>query len=759
MSYDFSTLSPADFEDLVRELIGRELTVRFEGFAAGPDGGVDGRHSVGSHSTILQAKHYAGSRVTALASVMRRERASIDRLAPGRYVLATSRALSRANKVSLARIIGPWLKTEADIFGPTDLNALLRKYPEAEKAHIKLWLSGTAVLERVLRSAAHAFTAISRADIERKVGVYAENPSFKQSRDKLESRHVVIIAGPPGVGKTTLAEMLAYAYIGDEWEFVSIRDLEDGFASISDTRKQIFFFDDFLGRSGLDARLLASRDSHLARFIDRVRRSPNARFILTTRAHVFEEARRLSEHLADKNLDITKYLLDVGVYTREIKARILYNHLLVAGTPKPHIRTLVESGKIPRIVDHKNYNPRLIDWMTDGIRLADIPVKNYVEAFLDLLDNPDQLWDTAFRTSILEKCRHLLYALFFSSQYGAELSDLRLTYDHLHPTLSAKYGTAQDPTDFEESIRILEGGFIAIRGSTISFINPSLRDYLMKYLDDQNMLLGFAACVPTATWAKAVWEQGNRDSPFGPPNVALAYALSKLAPELIKQPVWGRTGTPPHAFRRLDLYHPERIELLLDWWTATRQDALARLAVEFAKAPPAGFDAWNGKDMLQLVGKLRDGGYYDDFPYTEELVSALEAALVNLLRSGMSPDDLENVSDESEELTRVLGDDLKRAIEYAIIREIDEVLEVTAGLQSESEVEDHIKIMDKLAPRAGVPIEVLDRAKTMATERLDQITKQTVPAEAPPFSASSAPANAKFDDEALRNLFALLIER
>jgi hypothetical protein len=35
MSYSFAHLSAADFEDLVRDLIGRELKRRFEGFSAG----------------------------------------------------------------------------------------------------------------------------------------------------------------------------------------------------------------------------------------------------------------------------------------------------------------------------------------------------------------------------------------------------------------------------------------------------------------------------------------------------------------------------------------------------------------------------------------------------------------------------------------------------------------------------------------------------------------------------------------------------
>src|SRR5580698_6147290 len=98
MSYDFSTLSPADFEDLSRELIGKELKIRFEAFSAGPDGGADGRHAEGKNFTILQAKHYVGSRFSSLKAAMKRERLSIGKLSPRRYLLATSCKYTPNNK-------------------------------------------------------------------------------------------------------------------------------------------------------------------------------------------------------------------------------------------------------------------------------------------------------------------------------------------------------------------------------------------------------------------------------------------------------------------------------------------------------------------------------------------------------------------------------------------------------------------------------------------------------------------------------------
>ena len=292
-------MSPADFEDLARDLIGRELGVRFEAFGPGPDGGIDGRHASAEGATILQAKHYRLSDFAALARVMRRERKSIDALGPARYVLVTSRPLLPDNKDILAEIVGPALGSLDDILGCEDVNGLLRQHPEVVKSHVKLWLSSAAVLERVLHAASHNFTTLTERDIRAKLKVYAENPSLKSGRDILEKQRMLIVSGPPGVGKTTLAEMLCYAYLGEEWELISIRNLEEGFARIDDAKRQVFFFDDFLGRIALDERALSKQDSDLARFISRVRRTPSARFILTTRAYIYEQARLMSEALSD----------------------------------------------------------------------------------------------------------------------------------------------------------------------------------------------------------------------------------------------------------------------------------------------------------------------------------------------------------------------------------------------------------------------------------------------------------------------------
>ncbi|MCA1868325.1 toll/interleukin-1 receptor domain-containing protein [Agrobacterium genomosp. 3] len=152
MKYDFAALSADDFEDLTRDLVGRDFGVRFEAFTAGTDDGMDGRHATADGAIILQAKHYLRSGFSKLKSKMREERQSIDALAPQRYVLATSVALTPANKNALAEIIGPALRSTGDIFGADDLNASLRAHPDIETTHQKLWEQNTPVLEKLLTS-------------------------------------------------------------------------------------------------------------------------------------------------------------------------------------------------------------------------------------------------------------------------------------------------------------------------------------------------------------------------------------------------------------------------------------------------------------------------------------------------------------------------------------------------------------------------------------------------------------------------------
>jgi Restriction endonuclease len=150
--YDFRTLSPLDFEELVRDLLQAELHLRMESFGPGRDLGIDFRFATASGKAIVQAKHFLDSGTAALIRIARQENHKVAKLSPARYLSATSASLTPSTKTRLQQAMPDAPLAEDDIFGRADLNNLLRRHAEVERKHFKLWLASTTVLERLLHS-------------------------------------------------------------------------------------------------------------------------------------------------------------------------------------------------------------------------------------------------------------------------------------------------------------------------------------------------------------------------------------------------------------------------------------------------------------------------------------------------------------------------------------------------------------------------------------------------------------------------------
>ncbi|PWQ98423.1 ATP-binding protein [Leucothrix arctica] len=757
-------LSAIDFEDLCRDLARAETGVRFSAFGAGPDGGIDGRFSQGNETTILQCKHYLNSSFSDLERAAKKEVDNIKRLKPDRYLFVTSQSLTPKKVEKLTKIFHPFLKGSEDIWGKEDIHALLRKNPRIEASHIKLWLSSTAVLERILSSGLEAFTEATKGEILDEIKVYTRNPSFDEAVKVLEQENILIISGPSGVGKTTLAKILTYKYLNDEWKFYAIRSLDEGFVKLEENNPTIFFFDDFLGQIELRRDSLNQNDTKLSTFVKRVRKSKNTRFILTTRGHIFEEARRLSDHIDNKKLQLAKYLLDVGLYSREIKARILFNHISVSDLSNEHFASLLKDDWLQKIIDHKNYNPRVIASVSSEC-LDKIDPREYPQAIENALNSPDTIWRKPF-LSLNTKSKNLLYTLFFCRESGERIESIKESYSALHHSVSRYYNQPTEPSDFEEALRSLESGFIKIDSAKVSFINPSVQDFLKEYLVDKTLISLLPKTAIRPEWAYKLWthiklisNSAKERKDFSCKFLSFANEIDSYQPSKIildtekeDRSVYG-LFEPRFEF---GLSYSKILELLFNWWSDSDEYLFLEKALSFLKKSPLKVHSLISILDLPDLHNWVDDSLENTTSIKHELLIAIEYKFLEFMNQGVSIEELNllllHLDDYFGESTPLI---IQEKLDSLIDYEFEHTEESVSSLDTEDEL---VEYGEQLTFLSGLTHHDSTHALTVIQECIDNLEVEDDFEQEVTHSPKSNSTGEAFDDNNLKSLFAQLIK-
>jgi len=492
-TYDFLTLSAYEFENLTRDLLQKHFNMFVESFTSGRDSGIDLRLARNEKNIIIQAKRY--KTFSELKSNLKNEKEKINKLNPGSYIIATSVGLTPHNKDEIMTIFNPYILKTTDIFGKDDLNNLLAQFPEIEKQYYKLWLSSYEIMQKVLHSKVHNQSNFELDEIKKAIKIYVQNESHNRAFEILKNNHYVIISGIPGIGKTTLARMLVFQLLGKEFnEFIFLNDgINDGYAAFHENKKQVFYFDDFLGKNFLDVKPQINEDKKIIRFIDKIRTSKNKIFILTTREYILKQAKNTFAAFNNESIDLAKCTLDLSSYTKLIKAEILYNHLFFANIPVSHLQNLIQTKKYLNIINHENYNPRIIETFVQKKIWTDCLPEDFSKTIVNFFDNPESVWLHAFENTISKEGQVILLVL---STLGTPvlMEDLKDAVNSFFTENLTKYSSKIDSMLFQRVIKELENTFIITKMDYankigIEFQNPSIQDFLINYISNKDDLM------------------------------------------------------------------------------------------------------------------------------------------------------------------------------------------------------------------------------------------------------------------------------
>ncbi len=492
--FNFSNLNDVEFEYLCKDIMSRMLETKLQRFGEGRDGGIDLVDDVYRKNVIVQIKHYIKTDVAGLLSALRKEVPKVKANNPGKYYVCCSKELTPQNKSDIYAMFASYMESTQNIISLTDINDFLEEEENADilRKHFKLWIESTNILTAILSNDICIDSDVLLSDINELVHMFVKTTAYDTAISCLEKYNVLIIVGNPGVGKTITSKMLVLDYATKGYRIryttdgADLASLKKALAQSPDV-KEIILLDDCFGQAYFNMK--ETQENELLALIKCVKMSSNKILIMNSRVTIYQEAKLRTPSLVSSldRKEYKAYVLDMSNISLVEKAKIFYNHLYFCEVPKEYLESIKCNKNYIKIVRHENYNPRVMEFVTNRRQFQQVAASLYAEYVIARLNNPEQIWENEYSRRISNLDRMLLNTLYSLTNTMIPLDVVKRCFEY---RISMTPGVDVSVNHFEQSVNRLQNSMLKIVDNKgrkmLSVMNPSVNDFLRSHLDRNN---------------------------------------------------------------------------------------------------------------------------------------------------------------------------------------------------------------------------------------------------------------------------------